>query len=265
MRTLLWSAAKEKWVRQLHKKKQRKTENLFILEGYRAIEQAIANKQLVFDSVIVTESFSAVIHSWIFADQPEPKLYVITQKQMNAITTTEQAPGCMAICEIPKAKSLPEFATKAKRLVALDRIQDPGNLGTIARTALWFGWDGLILGEGTVDLFNPKVVRSTVGASGSLDYHTTNKLAQCLSDFEDEGWIVNLLDLSEDSIPLNKAVFQQEKQILVLGNEANGVDSALKLPERPVYHIKGQNKHLIESLNASVALGISLYHFGVNE
>jgi TrmH family RNA methyltransferase len=265
MRTQLWSAAKEKWVKQLHKKKYRKQENRFILEGYRAIEQAISNGFLVFDTIIVTEAFSAVIHSWVFVNQLAPNLFVITQKQMNAITTTEQAPGCMAICEIPSTKSLPELATKAKRLVALDRIQDPGNLGTIARTALWFGWDGLILGEGTVDLFNPKVVRSTVGASGSLDYHTTNKLAQCLSDFEDQGWVVNLLDLSEDSIPLNKAVFQQEKQILVLGNEANGVDSGLKLPERPVYHIKGHNQHLIESLNASVALGISLYHFGLSE
>jgi|AntAceMinimDraft_1070359.scaffolds.fasta_scaffold12816_5 TrmH family RNA methyltransferase len=261
MRTQLWSAAKEKWVKQLHKKKQRKLENLFILEGYRAIEQAISNKSLVFDAVIVTEAFQAVVHTWTFENQPEPKLFVLNQKQMNAITTTEQAPGCMAICEIPAAKSFADFSANTTRLVALDRIQDPGNLGTIARTALWFGWDGLILGEGTVDLFNPKVVRSTVGASGSLAYHLSSKLGQTLDDFEKNGWVVNLLDLTEDSIPLKEGAFNSGKQILVLGNEANGVDTSLRKLERPIFHIQGKNQHLIESLNASVALGISLYHF----
>lgn len=261
MRTQLWSAAKEKWVKQLHKKKQRKLENLFILEGYRAIEQAISNKSLVFHSFVVTEAFQAVVHSWVFENQLEPALFVINQKQMNAVTTTEQAPGCLAICEIPAQKSFQDFATNATRLVALDRIQDPGNLGTIARTALWFGWDGLILGEGTVDLFNPKVVRSTVGASGSLAYHASKKLSQTLTDFEDSGWTVNLLDLAEDSIPLKSGAFSCGKQILVLGNEANGVDATLKQADRPVFHIQGENQHLIESLNASVALGISLYHF----
>lgn len=261
MKTQLWSVAKEKWVKQLHKKKFRKQENLFLLEGYRAVEQAINNRFLVFDTIIVTEAFQAVVHSWVFGNQQEPNLVVITQKQMNAITTTEQAPGCMAICQIPTPRTFAQFSETTTRLVALDRIQDPGNLGTIARTALWFGWDGLILGEGTVDLFNPKVVRSTVGASGSLNYLITNKLSQTLCDFEEAGWTVNLLDLSEDSIPLDQGKFEGHKQILVLGNEANGVDNSLKLPERPIFHIKGQNQHLIESLNASVALGISLYHF----
>lgn len=264
MRYLKWSLTKEKQIQLLHRKKYRKQDGLFLLEGFRAVEQAVHNAKLHIESLLITEVFKESVAYWAFINQSTPSIYLLSAKEMKAITTTEQAPGCMAVCKIPKAVELQEIAKNSKRLIALDRIQDPGNLGTIIRTALWFGWDGLLLGDGTVDPFNPKVVRSTVGATAGLPYCSV-KLGPALDQLEENGWQVHLLDVDEQSQDLASAKLGAGQHVLVLGNEANGIQDKLKRDNRLRFHITGSSQQLIESLNAAVALGIGLYHFGQSE
>ena len=142
-------------------------------------------------------------------------------------------------------------------LLALDEIQDPGNMGTIIRTAVWFGVQGILLGEGCVDMWNPKVVRSTVGASGYVD-HTPAKLEEALMECHYQGWNIMLLDGSEGATPLSSQLPSGPK-VWVLGNESRGLSTRLKeIPEFTRYHIEQQGKG-VESLNAAMAMGIALY------
>ncbi|MDZ7690542.1 MAG: RNA methyltransferase [Balneolaceae bacterium] len=175
------------------------------------------------------------------------------------ITDTENPQGVVALCEMPREVDLDGLAAAGGVIVATDYLQDPGNLGTIVRTATWFGVQGLLLGKGTVDLFNPKVVRSTAGTTGTLPFANVD-LEVTLSSFEETGWQVLLLDASEGAKNL-RDITPPSKTIVVIGNEANGVD--------PVLFGGGARKKVeissptpvqqVESLNASVALSIALY------
>ncbi len=145
-------------------------------------------------------------------------------------------------------------------LVATDAIQDPGNMGTIIRTAAWFGVCGLLAGKGSTDIFNPKTVRSTAGATGAVPYQNA-KLAEMLPAFEEAGWEVFMLEASEDSTSIGNVV-HAERVIIIVGNEANGIDSNLMIPGRTAVHIKPRNdEQNVESLNAAIALAIALYEF----
>jgi TrmH family RNA methyltransferase len=154
-----------------------------------------------------------------------------------------------------------QMADQTGLVLATDAIQDPGNLGTIIRTASWFGVKGLLSGKGTVDLFHPKLVRSTAGATGTVP-HVNVELKEALSIFEKKGWQIVLLDSSSESIPL-KEVKRQEKTLIIVGNEANGIDQSLvgsdRLKARIASPRKGGN---VESLNAAIATSIALYALG---
>lgn len=257
-----WSAALTKTVVQLQKKKYRKQEKLFILEGYRAVEQVVQNGSLQVERLLFTDVFVEVVRHWTFMNQLPPKLYQLSAREMKAITTTEQAPGVMALCALPQEESLDQLLEgSARRIVALDRIQDPGNLGTMIRTATWFGVDALLFGEGTVDPYNPKVVRSTAGATAALPIYSAD-LHQALDQLEAQGWSVYLLHIDQHSSSVaDLKLPTDQKAVLVVGNEANGIESSLMNPHRHKIHINGHPQHLIESLNAAVALGIGLHHF----
>jgi len=142
-------------------------------------------------------------------------------------------------------------------VIAVDAVQDPGNLGTMIRTASWFNVAGLLIGHGTVDPFHPKVVRSTAGATGAISYVKTN-LQENLSNFEASGWNIAALDGGAGSESLKNSRPSQ-KDILIIGNEGNGVDPKL-MEGRKRISIHG-NADNVESLNAAVALSIALYQF----
>lgn len=141
-----------------------------------------------------------------------------------------------------------------------DAIQDPGNLGTIIRTAAWFGVSGIVFGEGCVDPFHPKVVRSTAGATGTVSFLKGN-LEPLFRDLESSGWHVYLLDGSARAREI-RTVRPGKKSILIAGNEANGIRPELFCSNRSPVRIGGDSA-TVESLNAAVALGISLFTFPV--
>ena len=239
-------------LRKLKQRKHREKEGLFIVEGERAVAQVRENKLLSIKG--------------IFFDQTKADSYQLTadsflldEKIFAEISDTETPQGVVAVCRIPDEVSMAELKEQEGIIVATDAIQDPGNLGTMIRTASWFGAKAILLGKGTVDVFNPKVVRSTAGATGALP-HITGDLNELMSELESAGWQSLLLDGNSGAVPLN-GISKHSKTIIVVGNEANGISDDLFSPKRQRVLIPAsEDQKVVESLNAGVALSIALWN-----
>lgn len=235
--------------RTLSRRKGREREGLFLIEGERAVRQVLANGELQIESVLIDEGVNISV--------PETSRVIeLDRETFRSISCAETPQGILVVATIPAPMKLEDLSESKGILLALDAIQDPGNLGTLIRTALWFGVQGLLLGKGTVDLWNPKVVRSTAGATGTLPW-ISGDLDEMIEELESSEWETALLDIGERSTPL-PSYSASERQILVVGNEGNGIRDDLKAPHRSLVRIEG-HKNRVESLNAAIAAGIALY------
>jgi TrmH family RNA methyltransferase len=240
-----------KLLRKLGQKKYREKEGLFVVEGERAVEQVLENGILSVREVFVDKEANSYQLTAINS-------YLIDTKTFDELSDTENSQGILAVCEIPKQTSVEELSKKEGLIVATDRIQDPGNLGTIVRTAAWFGASSILVGKGSVDLHHPKVVRSTAGATGVLSYRNSD-LDKDLEVFEKEGWQILLLDGNEGALPISKMSLTP-KTLLIVGNEANGVGKNLITSSRKRVMIpSAKENRSVESLNAAIAVSIALY------
>lgn len=252
------SNRKTTMLRKLNRKKYRRQEGLFLIEGQRAVEQVIDNGLVKVRELYFDEDIDLVQEERWQKHAEQNGASLVPADLFLELADTDNPQGVLAACEMPAETSAAELADGEGLIVALDRIQDPGNLGTIYRSAAWFGVDGILLGKGTVDLFHPKVTRSTAGATGSVAY-CSGELEELLSGLERKGWTSYLLDSGEESAPL-KSVVSHRKNILVVGNEANGIGAGLVKPGRKRLEIpSGTPVPGVESLNASMALSIALY------
>ena len=235
--------------------KYRKKEQLFLAEGNRCVEQILENGAVEVIELLVEDGFDAAN-----LNPPSLPVYSLSSDDFNSLSDTETPQGVIAVCRIPPEADLRYLAEQRGLLVAFDEIQDPGNLGTMIRTASWFESTGLLIGEGTVDMFHPKVVRSTAGATGTIPY-LKGDLIELLVNLEESGYRVFLLDASDASVELRNVNPEKDKKtVLVVGNEASGVQSKLFGNKRTAVKIEGKSNR-VESLNAAVALSIGLYHF----
>ncbi len=245
-------------LRKLNRKKYRYNERLFFVEGDRAVRQIAGNQVISIKALF----FDVSQHYWT-QDEWQPWVKKFDARKLDTgifheVTDTENPQGVLALCEMPDEAPINELCDQEGVIIALDSIQDPGNVGTIIRTASWFGAAALLSGKGTADLFHPKVVRSTAGATGTVA-HLNGILPDILPDFEENGWSVILLNKSSHSVPLSK-VRTAGKTIVVVGNEAHGIDNKLIQKNRiqaeiPAFH----EQPAVESLNAAVATSIALY------
>ncbi|HEX6981164.1 MAG TPA: RNA methyltransferase [Balneolaceae bacterium] len=245
-------------LRKLNRKKYRQKEQLFLLEGARSVQQVLENdllkvKALFFDD----EKEYWNQKEWqAFTKTVDP--FLISSDEFLEVTDTNHPQGVLALCFMPEESPIERLIDQSGLMVALDGIQDPGNVGTIIRTASWFGAAGVLSGKGTVDLFHPKVVRSTAGATGSIP-HRSGDLNEMLTKFEQAGWQVFLLDAGRDSVSFSE-IKSIEKAVIVVGNEAHGLSSETVTESRQKVKISspGDNRD-VESLNAAIAASIALY------
>jgi RNA methyltransferase, TrmH family len=229
--------------KKLLTKKERDKSGLFLVEGFHLVEEALKHKRVV---TIIKNEYVDLPHNWKIEDE---EIFEIPESIVELLAETETSQGIFAVCE--KKDTIPHSYEK---VLMLDGVQDPGNLGTIIRTADAAGIDLVILGEGCVDLYNGKVLRSTQGSVFHLPVIKGNM----------EEWIHTL---QEKNIPvygtsLEDAIDYREIQsnksfALIMGNEGNGVrKELLALTNQNLYvPIFGQ----AESLNVTVATGILLY------
>ncbi len=245
-------------LRKLNRKKYRYKERLFLLEGARAVQQVIANQEIRIRALFFDEDQQ-------YWEQPDwekvaDQLEVATLPQdlFMEVSDTDSPQGVLALCEMPSEATAEELAEKSGLIVALDGLQDPGNLGTIIRTAGWFGISGIISGKGTVDMFHPKVVRGTAGATGTIPF-MNGELSGVFDTLEQHNWHIYLLDAGAESKALHE-ISSIKKGVIVVGNEGHGIGDELMMPNRSSVRIPSPvGQENVESLNAAIAASIALY------
>lgn len=223
---------------KLKKKKYRDLEKLFLVEGEHLIKEAEKSNSLV--KVILTEDKEL---------ETNKEILYVTQEIMKKLSNLDTPPEMIGVCKINDNNKV-----GGNIILALDDIQDPGNLGTIIRSAVAFNIKTILLSENTVDLYNPKVLRSTQG----LLFYTN--IIRCdlekeLKKLKEEQYSIYVTNV-EDGKEINK-MNVAEKLVLVMGNEGNGVSSNIKSLKDENIYIKTNN--LVESLNVGVATSILLY------
>lgn len=229
-------------IKKLHQKKYRDLHRHFLVEGEHLIleleKAAKTNTALANSEVYVTESHQDFNTSFT--------KHLISQKAMAQLSGTKSPQGIIAVAPI-----LTPISDSAEKAIYLFEIQDPGNLGTILRTLAWFGGFRCLLSPNSVDPFNPKVVRASMGAI----FHTPFELGVELSDLPDRYGNIATLDMQGGK--LTSSEFKQS-QCLIFGNEARGVpQDAIKALNAKPYTIEGTGA--IESLNLASAVNMCVY------
>jgi TrmH family RNA methyltransferase len=245
-----------KHLRSLTQKKVRQNEKKFLLEGWRALKEFLNSP---FEAALV-----AVLPSYL--EDPdyrkildavrERKIPVkeITEKELRTVSETVHAQGVVAVVHQRTTSLTPSVFDQVRIVVAADAISDPANLGSIIRTADWFGVDLVVLGRGCVELYNDKVVRTTVGSLFHLRIADGVDLAATAPQFKEAGF--RLLALSADGRMSYDKVDWDGKTVVFVGNEAHGVSKEVRSVADEVVKIPREGR--AESLNVGVACGIVL-------
>ncbi|WP_108669359.1 TrmH family RNA methyltransferase [Peribacillus acanthi] len=229
--------------RKLLMKKERDKSGLFLVEGFHLVEEALKNKRVV---TIIKNEYVDLPHNWNIEDE---EIYEVPESIVELLAETETTQGIFAVCE--KKESIPQSYEK---VLMLDSVQDPGNLGTIIRTADAAGIDLVVLGEGCVDLYNGKVLRSTQGSVFHLPVMKGN-LEDWINTLKDQN--IPVYGTSLENAKDYREVSSDKTFALIMGNEGNGVRKELlaQTDQNLYIPILGQ----AESLNVTVATGILLY------
>jgi len=233
------SKAKQKWIRSLQLKKNRDHEGIFVVEGEKSVLEGLSVFASHLEILVSLETFVSQI-----PDQFHAKTFLISTKDLEQISELKTPNKCIAVFKRPEAVLLKDQFT-----IALDGIQDPGNMGTILRLADWFGVKQLVCSKDTVDCYNPKVIQSSMGAIYRIPVHYTD-LAGYLSGTTQQkfGAMLNGTNYTKTDYP--------KDGILIMGNEGKGVRPEIEaLIDVPVTIPRYGEA---ESLNVATATAILL-------
>ena len=242
-------------IKKLKDKKYRDLENVYIVEGIKMLKEAIVENASIKQIIICDDcEKSDLISKEMMYEIAKYDCVYVTSKVFKYITEVQTPQGVMAIIE--KNNRDKEINYDEDIIVTLDDIQDPGNLGTILRTIDSIGLSQVLISKGTADPYNPKVVRSTMGAIYRVKVIECDDLKETLKEIKK-----NKFKILATSLDDSKSIYdiKYNKKVIVIGNEANGVEEEIvKLSDEK---IKIPMLGKTESLNASVATGIVLYEY----
>lgn len=244
-----------KHIKKLKDKKERDLSNEYLIEGVKLIREAIQEKAKIKQIIVCDEceKLGTIPQELTYEIAKYDCIYV-TKKIYSYITEVKTPQGILAIIE--KQSNENDIDYNQDIIIALDGIQDPGNLGTILRTVDSVGLTQILVSKDTADCYNPKVVRSTMGAIFRVKVIECENLEDTLKEIKKHKF-----SILTSSLQTKNSIYdiKYKKDVIVIGNEANGVseniqklaDKKLKIP------MFGKT----ESLNASVATGIILYEY----
>lgn len=229
-----------KEISKLNEKKYRDKSNKYLIEGLHLVTEAL--KYDIIDTIIIREDFSY---------ETDIKHIIVSNEVMKKLSDNPSIPKIMAVV------NKKESTISGNKILLLDRLQDPGNLGTIIRSAVAFNFDTIILSNDTVDLYNSKVLRSTQGMLFNINI-LRQDLTSVINELKNNNYTIygTKVDNGNDVKEINKI----NKFALIIGNEGTGIsDNILKQCDKYLY-IKMNNN--CESLNAGVAASILMYEMG---
>ncbi|MFA6467912.1 MAG: RNA methyltransferase [Bacteroidota bacterium] len=242
-------------IKNLLSKKSREEEGKFVIEGWKSVDEAMKAgceiETIVYDiQKVENNAHLARI------ERAAKESYPAKAKELEMISDTVTSQGIVAV--LPKfshSAVLTEILLRPSSLIVmLDRINDPGNLGTIIRTCDWFGVDAVVIGKESVDLYNPKVVRATMGSIFHLPVVDDVDLVKMITFCKKEKCAVYSTELTK-SEDLRKITFSK-KTVIIIGSESHGVSPQISsLTEKKIFIPQFGSG---ESLNAAMACGIIL-------
>lgn len=241
--------------RKLKIKKYRQENKQFVIEGIRSVEEAVASGAHV-QYCLCSENLSGdrIESLQRTAQKKGIKIYMTVGDLIEEICDTETPQGIVAVVD-RISYSLEQLTADSDFLVITDRIQDPGNLGTIIRTADAAGAGGVVLSEGTVDPYSPKVLRSTMGSVFHIPVVSVPDICDAIDTMKERGFSIYASSL-EGSSPYYSEEYNG-KVVIVIGNEASGVERSILLKADRLIKIPMPGG--AESLNAAVAGGILMF------
>lgn len=239
------SKAKFKLVQNLSKKSFRKKHQAYIVEGYTMVDELLQNHPEQIEFIVITQKYKDL--------KTKENLLIATEREFQELSTLSTPDGILAVCKIQQ-KQLDLHS--AKKIVLLNNISDPGNLGTIIRTANWFDADYLLLTKNSVDCFNPKVVQASMGSLFRLPIIFIDDVEQLMNQLKNDNFTTIGLSLHGNTNPILQT---PEKLILIFGSESHGIPNQIESQIDFLYKIPGNPQ--VESLNLSVSAGIAMHQF----
>ena len=201
------------FIKSLHQKKYRKENGLFLVEGIKSIKEFIQSPYRIHTIFYLSE------HSGLLPKLPANiNLFEVNNVELGKISTLQTPQGFLAVVHLPESKPADLQNLRNQFTIVLDGVQDPGNMGTIIRTADWFGFKNIICSEDCVEVFNPKTVQATMGSLARVNVHYND---------------LNAL-LENNQIPIFGALLEGEsiyhtdwkkEGLIILGNEGKGISA----------------------------------------
>ncbi len=228
-----WKALKDR--------KGRRESGCFLVEGRKMVEEALASAFDV-ETVLVQEGME-------LPDGLTMPVYELPAHVLAAVCDTKTPQGIAAVVRMKEQSAL------GKHIVVLDGVQDPGNVGTIIRTADAAGLDGVLLSTQCADVFSPKVLRATMGSIFRMNLRTTDDLPGELTKLREKGY--SILSSQLDGTPFYEREKVAEQFALVIGNEGNGVSEQVQ--QTATHRVRLPMRGGAESLNAAIAAAIMMY------
>jgi TrmH family RNA methyltransferase len=243
---------------KLRHRKYREISNKFLIEGEHLIDECLKSESFPgrIKKVLISSGFQnkSLIER---IKKAKITIEVLKEIQFNKISETENSQGIIAVVSFSgyNRKDFPKGL-----IIALENINDPGNLGTILRTAWWFGVKNIIIGRNSVEVLNAKTIRASQGAIFNIDIQSDIDLKEYLLTAVKNEYEVFLTTLKSKNYLSDFKYKKEDNVIIVFGNEANGIsDDLISLPS--VNNIKIQGLSNCESLNVAQSVAIFLYHF----
>jgi RNA methyltransferase, TrmH family len=247
-----------KWFQSLRRKKVRRAEGRFLLEGWHALDEAIAANAPLECIAVVPERSRDAERAAALATLRERGVPIkeATEDNLTVIAETMHSQGVVAVVRMVTTDVATILSLPASLVVALDEVGDPGNLGSVLRTCDWFGVAGVLLGKGCVELHNDKVVRATAGSLFHLPILEDVDLALALMAAKRAGFRIVMTaadgELTLPSLP------RGPRTVVVLGSEAHGISTPVRARGDAVVRVPRFG--MVESLNVAVTCGIVLAH-----
>lgn len=227
--------------KELKDRKGRRESGCFLVEGCKMVEEALASAFDV-ETVLVQEGME-------LPDGLTMPVYELPAHVLAAVCDTKTPQGIAAVVRMKEQSAL------GKHIVVLDGVQDPGNVGTIIRTADAAGLDGVLLSTQCADVFSPKVLRATMGSIFRMNLRTTDDLPGELTKLREKGY--SILSSQLDGTPFYEREKVAEQFALIIGNEGNGVSEQVQ--QTATHRVRLPMRGGAESLNAAIAAAIMMY------